>query len=231
MSSYGRVQGAKRLSSLLGPGRLQNARRRRRSALSREDDRGQRRTTSQDCGRQRDQLGQFYLAGVQRGGARRASGADLVRPDDHLRHARRAQSRARRDVHARRLCRLARLHLHGLVHRRRHRRVAVRDAGRGGDGARGHPPLLFPAARGPAPGHLRSRHRVRGDRALFLRQPLEDGTAAARAGRDHPARLHVLSDLPVGAARHCRGGADRALRRALPHPHRHDRARRHRGFR
>ena len=87
------------------------------------------------CGRQRDQLGQFHFAMLQRAGARRAARADLVRPDDHLRHARRAQPRARRDVHAGRLCRLARLHLYGLLHRRRHRGLAVRHAGRRGDGA------------------------------------------------------------------------------------------------
>ena len=36
--------------------------------------------------------------------------------------------------------------LHGIVHRRRHRRLAVRDAARHPDGARHHPPFLPPAA-------------------------------------------------------------------------------------
>ena len=153
----------------------------------------------------RDQLGQFRLAVLQRAGARRAAGADLVRPDDHLRHARRAQPRARRHVHARRLCRLARLYLHRLVRRRRHRRLAVRHAGRRGDGAGDHPPFLRPTARGPAARHLRPRHRLRRDGAVLLRQPVEGGAAAAAAGRHHAARLHVLSDLPAGAARHRRG--------------------------
>ena len=69
-----------------------------------------------------DHLGQFRLAAVQRPGAGRAAGADQLRADDHLRHARRAQPGAWRDVHARRLCRLCRLHVDRLVRRRRHRR-------------------------------------------------------------------------------------------------------------
>ena len=163
-------------------------------------------------GRQRDQLGQFHIAMLQRAGARRAAGADLVRPDDHLRHARRAQPRARRHVHARRLRRLARLHLYRLLHRRRHRRLAVRHARRRGDGAGDHPPLLRAAARGPAARHLRPRHRLRRGRALLLRQPVEGRAAAAGARRHHAARLHVLSDLPAGAARHRRR---RAARRSI----------------
>ena len=64
---------------------------------------------SSDNGRQRGQLGKFHLAMFQRIGARRASCADLIRIDDHLRHAWRSQPRTRGDVHARRLRRLARL--------------------------------------------------------------------------------------------------------------------------
>src|SRR5215813_1710169 len=56
-----------------------------------------------------DQLGQLHIAMLQRAGAGRFARADLVGADDHLRHARRAESGAWRDVHARRLCRLARL--------------------------------------------------------------------------------------------------------------------------
>ena len=150
-----------------------------------------------DCGRRRDQLGQFCLAGVQRRGARRPSSADLLRSDDHLRHARRPQSRARRHVHDGRLCRLGRLQLYGLLCPRRHRRLSVRDAGRCGDGAGCHPPLLFPPARGPTPGHFRSRHRVRGDCALFLRQPVEGGTGAARLSSGSP-RSASCSIRPTG---------------------------------
>ena len=49
--------------------------------------------------------------------------------------------------------------------------------------------------------------------------------------RHHPARLHVLPDLPSRGRRHCRGRAWRVVRRSLPHPVGHDRARRHRRFR
>ena len=55
---------------------------------------------------------------LQRARARRPAGTDLVGPDHHLRHAWRAQSRARRDVHARRLCRLGRVQLHRILHQR-----------------------------------------------------------------------------------------------------------------
>ena len=116
----------------------------------------------------RDQLGQFRFAVLQRAGARRAARADLLRPDDHLRHARRPQPRAWRHVHARRLCRLARLQLHGLLHRRGHRRLAVRHAGRRRDGAGHHSPFLRAAARGPAARHLRPRHRLRRSGRFFF---------------------------------------------------------------
>ena len=45
-----------------------------------------------------------------------------------------------------------------------------------------------------------------------------------------PIGFRILSDLPIGAARHRGGRINGALCRALPHPHRHDRARRHRGW-
>ena len=48
------------------------------------------------------------------------------------------------------------------------------------DGARDHPPLLHAPARGPAPGHVRARHRLRRGRALLLRQPVQDGAARRR---------------------------------------------------
>ena len=63
-----------------------------------------------------------------------------------------------------------------------------------------------------------------------LRQSVANGAAATVVRRHHLARLHVLSDLPAGRGRHHRRGADRAVRRALSHADRHDRARRHRGL-
>src|SRR6185437_3467631 len=60
-------------------------------------------------------------------GAGRAACAHRIRPDDHLRDAGRAQSRPWGDVHARRLCRLGRLFLFRVLHRRGDRRLAVRD--------------------------------------------------------------------------------------------------------
>ena len=54
------------------------------------------------------------------------AGADQLGTDHHLRHARRAEPRAWRDVHAWRLCRLCRIQLYRVVHRRSDRRLAVR---------------------------------------------------------------------------------------------------------
>ena len=158
----------------------------------------------------------------QRAGAGRASGADRIRPDDHLWHAWRAESRAWRDVHARRLRRLGRLCLFWVLHRGRDRGVPLCDAGRRADGAADHSPFLFPPERGPASRHLRPRHSVRGDCALLLRQPVEVGAAAA--GRHHAARLHGLSYLSTGPAWNRFDCAARAVFRALPYAHRHDRA-------
>ena len=45
--------------------------------------------------------------------------------------------------------------------------------------------LLQPAARGPVARHLRARHRIRRGRAFLLRQPVEDGAAAAGVRRHH----------------------------------------------
>ena len=68
-------------------------------------------------------------------------------------------------------------------------------------------------------------------RLFFGSLSQDPSPAPAAVRRHHAARLHVLSDLPARAAWHRRRGAARALRRALSHPHRHDRARRHRRIR
>ena len=176
------------------------------------------------------ELGEFHLADVQRARARRPACADQLGPHHHLRHARRPQPRAWRDVHARRLRGLGRLHLYRLVRRGRHRRLPVRHAGRRGDGTLDYPAVLFTPARGPDTRHLRPRHRLRRGGALHFRRPLQDGAAAARARWHHVDRLHAVSDLSPRAARHRRRRPDRALSRSLSHPHRHDRAGGHRGL-
>src|SRR5574337_704015 len=167
---------------------------------------------------------------LQRPGAGRAARADRLGSHHHLRHVGRAQPCAWRDVHARRLCGLGRLHLFQILHRRGDRWLPIRGASRGADGAANHPAFLCAAARRPATRHLWPRHRFRGGRPLLLRQPVEDRPAAGVARRHHAARLHGVSDLPAGSARHRDGRAAGSLLRALPNAHRHDRARGDRGF-
>ena len=102
--------------------------------------------------------------------------------------------------------------LHRLVRRRRRRRLAVRGAGRRGDGAASSSAISTTgrtrtSCSSPSASASSSSKLVR-----FVFGSLSKiGAAAALARRHHAARLHVLSDLPAGAARHRRGGAARAL--------------------
>ena len=103
-------------------------------------------------------------------------------------------------------------------------------AGRRGDGAGHHPPFLHPPARGPAAGHLRPRHRA------SSRSSASSSAACRRRCRRrrwsgitplgfmfYPTyRLAVVGIVAVALLA--------LYHRALPHPARHDRARRHRGF-
>src|SRR6185312_15100301 len=176
------------------------------------------------------QLGELRLAALQRPRAGGAARAHQLGPHDHLRHAGRAEPRAWRDVHARRLRRVRRLQGDRILRDRGDRRHARPPRGGHGDGACGHPLLLQAAARGPAARHLRPGHRVRRGGAPHLLQRFAGGAAAEALRGHHQPALHVLSHLPARGGGHLRGGVARALPRALPHAPGPHRARGHRGF-